>query len=84
MVPVSVHDKSDRAGHNQLSGMFCKLETHIGDPPNDCGRSPGPTPLPRTTVRHQSHAVAGLGASSPIGRVTTTGRGAGCRGGSGC
>lgn len=32
MVPVSVHDKSDRPGHNQLSGMFCKLETHIGDP----------------------------------------------------
>jgi WS/DGAT/MGAT family acyltransferase len=32
MVPVSVHEKSDRAGHNQLSGMFCKLETHIGDP----------------------------------------------------
>jgi diacylglycerol O-acyltransferase len=32
MVPVSVHGKSDRPGHNQLSGMFCKLETHIGDP----------------------------------------------------
>ena len=32
MVPVSVHDRSDRPGHNQLSGMFCKLETHIGDP----------------------------------------------------
>jgi diacylglycerol O-acyltransferase len=32
MVPVSVHDKSDRPGHNQLSGMFCRLETHIGDP----------------------------------------------------
>jgi diacylglycerol O-acyltransferase / wax synthase len=32
MVPVSVHDKSHRPGHNQLSGMFCKLETHIGDP----------------------------------------------------
>jgi diacylglycerol O-acyltransferase len=32
MVPVSVHDSSDRPGHNQLSGMFCKLETHIGDP----------------------------------------------------
>ena len=32
MVPVSVHDKSDRAGHNQLSGMFCSLQTHIGDP----------------------------------------------------
>jgi diacylglycerol O-acyltransferase len=32
MVPVSVHDRSDRPGHNQLSGMFCKLETQIGDP----------------------------------------------------
>jgi diacylglycerol O-acyltransferase len=32
MVPVSVHDKSDRPGHNQLSGMFCKLETQISDP----------------------------------------------------
>src|SRR6478609_6547623 len=32
MVPVSVHDKSDRPGHNQLSGMFCSLETHIRDP----------------------------------------------------
>jgi diacylglycerol O-acyltransferase / wax synthase len=32
MVPVSVHDKCDRPGHNQLSGMFCRLETHIGDP----------------------------------------------------
>ena len=32
MVPVSVHEKSDRPGRNQLSGMFCRLETHIGDP----------------------------------------------------
>jgi diacylglycerol O-acyltransferase len=32
MVPVSVHEKSDRPGHNQLSGMFCNLETHIADP----------------------------------------------------
>ncbi len=32
MVPVSVHDKSDRPGHNQLSGMFCSLETQISDP----------------------------------------------------
>ena len=32
MVPVSVHDKCDRPGHNQLSGMFCRLETHLGDP----------------------------------------------------
>jgi WS/DGAT/MGAT family acyltransferase len=32
MVPVSVHDRCHRPGHNQLSGMFCRLETHIGDP----------------------------------------------------
>jgi len=32
MVPVSVHEKSDRPGHNQVSGMFCRLQTHIADP----------------------------------------------------
>lgn len=32
MVPVSVHDRSDRPGRNQVSGMFTKLETHIADP----------------------------------------------------
>jgi WS/DGAT/MGAT family acyltransferase len=32
MVPVSVHDKSDRPGRNQVSGMFSNLETHIGSP----------------------------------------------------
>jgi WS/DGAT/MGAT family acyltransferase len=32
MVPVSVHDKSDRPGRNQVSGMFSRLETHIADP----------------------------------------------------
>ena len=32
MVPVSVHDKSDRPGRNQVSGMFSRLETHIEDP----------------------------------------------------
>ena len=31
MVPVSVHEKSDRPGRNQVSGMFSKLETHIDD-----------------------------------------------------
>ena len=31
-VPVSVRDKSDRAGRNQVSGMFSRLETHIEDP----------------------------------------------------
>jgi diacylglycerol O-acyltransferase len=32
MVPVSVRDKSDRPGRNQVSGMFSRLETHIADP----------------------------------------------------
>ena len=32
MVPVSVHDKSDRPGRNQVSGMFSKLETQIDSP----------------------------------------------------
>jgi WS/DGAT/MGAT family acyltransferase len=32
MVPVSVHEKSDRPGRNQVSGMFSRLETHIKDP----------------------------------------------------
>lgn len=32
MVPVSVHEKSDRPGRNQVSGMFAKLETGIDDP----------------------------------------------------
>jgi diacylglycerol O-acyltransferase len=32
MVPVSVHNKSDRPGRNQVSGMFSRLETTIEDP----------------------------------------------------
>ncbi|RZT16215.1 diacylglycerol O-acyltransferase [Mycobacterium sp. BK558] len=32
MVPVSVHEKSDRPGRNQVSGMFARLETNIEDP----------------------------------------------------
>jgi WS/DGAT/MGAT family acyltransferase len=32
MVPVSVHEKSDRPGRNQVSGMFCRLQTNIKDP----------------------------------------------------
>jgi WS/DGAT/MGAT family acyltransferase len=31
-VPVSVRDKSDRPGRNQLTWMFSRLETHISDP----------------------------------------------------
>lgn len=32
MIPVSVHDRSDRPGRNQVSGMFSSLETEIVDP----------------------------------------------------
>ena len=32
MVPVSVHDRSDRPGRNQVSGMFAALQTQIEDP----------------------------------------------------
>ncbi|MGV0834012.1 WS/DGAT/MGAT family O-acyltransferase [Mycolicibacterium thermoresistibile] len=32
VVPSSVHDKSDRAGRNQISGMFCNLHTDLSDP----------------------------------------------------
>lgn len=32
MVPVSVHDTSDRPGRNQVSGMFASLHTDIEDP----------------------------------------------------
>lgn len=31
MVPVSVHDRSDRPGRNQVSGMFASLHTEIDD-----------------------------------------------------
>ena len=31
MVPVSVHDRSDRPGRNQVSGMFASLQTQIAD-----------------------------------------------------
>ena len=32
MIPVSVHDRSDRPGRNQVSGMFASLHTDIADP----------------------------------------------------
>ena len=32
MVPVSVHDRSDRPGRNQVSGMFATLQTGIEGP----------------------------------------------------
>jgi diacylglycerol O-acyltransferase / wax synthase len=32
VVPMSVHEKTDRPGRNQISGMFCNLQTHIEDP----------------------------------------------------
>jgi WS/DGAT/MGAT family acyltransferase len=32
MVPVSVHDRSDRPGRNKVSGMFASLGSNIADP----------------------------------------------------
>jgi len=32
MVPVSVHETSNRPGRNRVSGMFCRLQTHIDHP----------------------------------------------------
>jgi diacylglycerol O-acyltransferase / wax synthase len=32
VVPMSVHGRSGRPGRNQVSGMFCNLQTHIEDP----------------------------------------------------
>lgn len=32
MVPVSVHDRSNRPGRNQVSGMFASLKTEVADP----------------------------------------------------
>lgn len=32
MIPVSVHDRSDRPGRNQVSGMFSSLHTEIAGP----------------------------------------------------
>src|SRR5690606_25019795 len=32
VVPVSVHDRSDRPGRNQVSAMFASMETHLDDP----------------------------------------------------
>jgi diacylglycerol O-acyltransferase / wax synthase len=31
VVPRSVHNESDRPGRNQISGMFCNLQTHVED-----------------------------------------------------
>ena len=65
MVPVSVHDKSDRPGHNQLSGMFCNLETNIGDPAARLERSPARTPLPRTTALRSVRRCCRTGRNWP-------------------
>lgn len=32
MVPMSVHDRSNRPGRNQVSGMFASLHTELADP----------------------------------------------------
>ncbi len=37
LVPVSVHEPSDHPDRNQVSGMFCRLQTQIADPAERLG-----------------------------------------------
>ncbi|KAA0100238.1 wax ester/triacylglycerol synthase family O-acyltransferase [Mycolicibacterium sp. P1-5] len=53
MVPVSVHDRSDRPGRNQVSGMFTKLETQIEDP----GERLKAIAAANTTAKEHSSAI---------------------------
>ncbi len=54
MVPVSVHDRSDRPGRNQVSGVFTKLETHIEDPPAERLKA---IAAANTTAKEHSSAI---------------------------
>ena len=70
MVPVSVHEKSDRPGHNQLSGMFCSLETHIGTRRNNCGRSAQADAAAKNHRRRSVRRCCRTGRNSPPGRYS--------------
>ena len=63
MVPVSVHDRSDRPGRNQVSGMFASLKTQIEDAGE---RSRRTTPPPRNTVGRLRPRCCRTGVSSPV------------------
>jgi hypothetical protein len=82
VVPASVHDESDRPGRNQLSGMFCNLQTHIEDPcerllaiaeansrAKEHSRALGPTLVldwTQAAVRAVFGLVLGLAAHTPL------------------
>ena len=85
MVPSSVQGQSDRPGRNQLSGMFCNLQTHIGDPvqrlhaiaesnrhAKEHSASLGPTlllDLAQSISRGAFGAMMGLMSRSPLGNT---------------
>ncbi|BBX50326.1 wax ester/triacylglycerol synthase family O-acyltransferase [Mycolicibacterium poriferae] len=85
MVPSSVQGMTDRPGRNQLSGMFCNLQTHIEDPvqrlhaiaesnrhAKEHSASLGPTlllDLAQSISRGAFGAVMGLMSRSPLGNT---------------
>ncbi len=65
-VPVSVHDKSDRPGTNQISVMFTQLGTEIADRSSGCTSSPSTTRSTRTiTPSRWAPRCCRTGRSSP-------------------
>jgi diacylglycerol O-acyltransferase len=85
VVPASVHDSSDRPGRNQVSGMFCNLQTHIEDPgerlraiaesssnAKEHSRALGPTLVvdwTQVVARSMFGVIMGLMAHSPLSRT---------------
>ena len=85
MVPSSVQGMTDRPGRNQLSGMFCNLQTHIEDPvqrlhaiaesnrhAKEHSASLGPTlllDLAQRISRGAFGAMMGLMSRSPLGNT---------------
>lgn len=54
VVPMSVHETSDRPGRNQVSGMFCNLQTHI----EDAGERLQAIAKTNTTAKEHSRAIS--------------------------
>ena len=65
MVPVSVHDKCDRPGHNSCRECSANSRRTSVTLRNDYERSPGPTPLPRITARSSIPRCCRIGRNSP-------------------
>lgn len=70
MVPVSVHDKSDRPGTTSCRGCSAASRRTSVTQRNDCGRSPVRTPLPRTTARRSARRSCRTGRNSRPGRCS--------------